>query len=379
MPITINTQPASYNWINSPIETTVTATGLSTSTTEGHVIYRLVKALDDTPLTPWFKYDSTDGTPFKVSMASEIFALLYTPIPEISGPILELSSVPSMGQAYKIEFKDVIFNSETCISTESASVYTESFNVYNAAASYTNYYTESIDPNFNILNNKPTVLTRTRGYSDWLYLASGGPNTIVIGVTYYNSNGVAITAEGFSTLSLTDLVHKINVLKTSPAIADTLEYVVVTLYLEEDPSKKLDYTIRLKDKCSDSVQISYITRGGGYNTVSGKILKQGYSSNSDDTYRNPSDGMGGNMTANKNTFIEYDVQVYFDIVDIDRDNDVYDQLIAAGHYYMIVKGTDGLDRQISCTASNFDKDRVLGVVKMKLRHYLPIDQPNYYL
>lgn len=371
--IAINTQPPAFNYINSSIRLTATMTDIISGNITRSLVYCIIDGTSSAEITPRFRYDPTEGVPFNLFFQQDISNILFTPKPPVAvftGSV----DVPSMVKTLKIKLIEISFDSEECTSTETATVTSNPFVVVNSAKSFQNYYTEGT-PNVILAAPKPTILKRHKGYPELLYTITSGPASVTISRYYYDSNNDEISNDT-STYSTTEYVTLFNVMPSS--LASNVRRIGVAIGVTGGLTPT-QYLLDIIPDCPLSCQVSYISRQGGYSTLSGKKTASSPSTNNEFIYRNlEPNGLGGNMTSNKESYMEVEVTIPFVIVK-DSDILVYEDFIASGHYYVASKGPDGQLRQISHTASSFTLDKVLGIVKCKLRPYLPSDQPNYYL
>ena len=348
-------------------------TGVISGDVTKSLAYCLIDANTSVEVTPRFRYDPTEGVSFDLYFQQDISNLLFTPKPPVTITTGSVS-VPEMVKNLKVKLIEISFDSEACESEETSEVLSNAFVVVNSTKDFLNYYTEGV-PTIVLANPKPRIIKRHSGHPELLYVLTSGPSTIRVERTYYSASNQTL-ADDENEYETTDYVTMIDVMPSILPI--TYRKIFVSITLVGVTHRPLEYMIDVLPPCNKSCQVAYMASKGGYSTLSGKITLVEVSNSSEIIYRNPESGLGGNMTANKKSFKELDVTIPF-IITNETDILVYEDFIASGHYYLKVKGSDGTYRQISCQASNFSLDNIRGIVKCRLRYYLPYDQPNYYL
>lgn len=366
-------QPPAFNYINSNIKITATMTGIVSGDLTKSLAYCLVDALSSVEVTPRFRYDPTEGVAFDLYFQQDIGNLLYTPKPPVAiftGSI----DVPAMVKNLKVKLIEITFDSVECTSSETETVLSNPFVVINSAKSFENDYTEGV-PDLILGAQKPTIIKRHKGHPELVYAITSGPATITINRYFYDIENNEVSTDT-NTYSTTEYVTLFNVMPSS--LAANVRRIGISISLG-GLFNAIQYLIDIIPPCAKSCQVSYISRKGGYSTLSGKLTNVSPTTSSETIYRNiSSGGLGGNMAANKVAYNEIDITIPFIIVK-DSDIKVYEDFIASGHYYVSTIGPDGTRRNISYTATSFTLDSLLGVVKCKLKPYLPVDQANYYL
>lgn len=386
--ITILEQPSQidFYFINEPISIKVKMTGVDDGVVTKTLAYCLVSP-DHTgvEITPRYQYTPLEDVPFEIDFQNEVKALLNTPIQPINEPYLmpaDLTSV--MSKVVLIKLIEISFNKETCISTEAAPIFNlAQFVIINAARSYQSHYEEDADWRGCILSEKPTTFKMIKGHADFLYLASLFSGYTVRVDLFNDDYSFENYPESLTELSIS--IKRFNTLVNKTVLtAPNYNKLKVTVshkpLIGESPYSPYIYFVDIIEPCLNKCTFIYQTQRGGYNAMAVDIINRKTTTTTSTTaYRTPNSGYGGIMQTNKETFIEIEVAIHIDIINTVRDRDIVNQIQSSGHYYLIQRDKQGIERMISCINVAQSYDNIKSIIKMTLRHYLPLDQPNYIL
>jgi hypothetical protein len=302
--ITLVSSPGANNYVNSRIEFTLSMTDVNTESASRAFGYRLISTIGgDAAITPDLIYYPTEAENFTIRFEKDIYNALKTPLPNLTGTHGSFSVVAAFG-TYKLQYWEIVFNKpydvlgpipeEMCTVTLTDPTTTSTFNVLNAAFDYKD--AENNLPATYLMTRKPRYSEIFRDSEDFIYLYRSTSVTVDVVAKVYDYLGIELATYNTSVGSGTG-VTKISIVPKNYHV-DT-EYVTVNYSIG---IKTFTHSFRLVDECCDSVQLYYLTKGGGYSLMCGTLLETGHSSASEKVYRNfnvYNQGTGGIMLGNK--------------------------------------------------------------------------------
>lgn len=183
MAVSLVSEPSTsgVNYVNCAFSFEFVMTGVLSATECRRFGYQLI-CEDGTPVTALEQLEPKDGVPFCLDFQLDISKFVYTPAPPTCngrGSGTRLETVEGLEKKFYLEYWEVVFNKEDCISTIEGKTSTARYCLLNSAPPYWGLINTSTTKDLQILTYMPEYKELCRDSCDFIYIYGGGTVLLV--------------------------------------------------------------------------------------------------------------------------------------------------------------------------------------------------------